>query len=87
MSTGKERINVFRDTLRWVETNPKLNKAVEKAKRKTKIFYDNDYPVFDASRLRGLQERPEGGGKRLADSAFRVPEGVRKGGVRGVLHG
>ena len=52
MSTGKERINVFRDTLRWVETNPKLNKAVEKAKRKTKIFYDNDYPVFDASRLR-----------------------------------
>ena len=52
MNTGKERINVFRDTLRWVETNPKLNKAVEKAKRKTKIFYDNDYPVLDASRLR-----------------------------------
>lgn len=52
MSTRKERIDVFRDTMRWIEREPKLGKAVEKAKRKTKIFYDHDYPVFDASRLR-----------------------------------
>ena len=87
MSTRKERIDVFQDTMRWIEREPKLGKAVEKAKRKTKIFYDHDYPAFDASRLRGLQERPEGGGKRLAYSAFRLPKGLPKGGVRRILHG
>ncbi len=52
MSTRKERIEVFQDTMEWIRKEPKLGKAVEKAKKKTKIFYDNDYPAFYASRLR-----------------------------------
>ncbi|MCR5799902.1 MAG: TIGR02452 family protein [Lachnospiraceae bacterium] len=50
MSTREDRIKIFNDTLRWIESDPHLKEAVEEAKKNTEIFYENDYPVFDAGK-------------------------------------
>ena len=46
MSTAAERVAVFRDTLDWIRRDTDLSKAVEKAKKRTEIFYEDDYPPF-----------------------------------------
>ena len=51
MSTQIQRIEVFRDTKNWINTNKKLSDSVIKAKKNTEIFWENDYPVFDQSAL------------------------------------
>ena len=52
MSTREERIQVFEDTQNWIKSNPVLSASVDKAKKKTTIYYENDYPKFDASKSR-----------------------------------
>ena len=43
MSTREERIQVFRDTLDWVGSDPVLSASVDKAKKKTTIYYEDNY--------------------------------------------
>ncbi len=50
MSTHAERIAVFEDTMDWIENDPDLSAAVNAAKQKTTVFYEDDYPVFDAKK-------------------------------------
>jgi len=52
MSTREERIQVFMDTQNWIKGDPVLSASVDKAKKKTIIYYENDYPMFDASIIR-----------------------------------
>ena len=47
--TAEDRINVFRDTMDWIENDPDLSAAVALATQKTTVFYEEDYPAFDAS--------------------------------------
>ncbi len=50
MSTHAERIAVFEDTMDWIENDPDLSAAVNAAKQKTTVFYEDDYPAFDAKK-------------------------------------
>jgi len=55
MSTPGERIQVFEDTLSWIKSDPDLSASVDTAKQKTTVYYEDDYPVFDASKTRNMQ--------------------------------
>lgn len=46
MSTSAERKEVFEDTIKWIETDQRLSDSVVHAKKKTKIFYEDEYPDF-----------------------------------------
>ena len=46
MSTRQERIEVFNDTMDWIKTDPDLSSAVREAKKKTEIFYEDNYPSY-----------------------------------------
>ena len=50
MSTPSERIEVFQDTMDWINTDPELSASVAKAKKNTTVYYEDDYPDFDASK-------------------------------------
>lgn len=47
MSTREDRIKVFQDTIAWIESDKDLQEAVTTAKKKTKIYWENDYPVIE----------------------------------------
>ena len=50
MSTSTQRIEVFHDTMAWIDEDFDLAEAVSKAKKNTTIFYEDDYPTFDSSK-------------------------------------
>jgi uncharacterized protein (TIGR02452 family) len=50
MSSTQERIQVFQDTLKWINTDPTLKEAVEDTMRHTFVFYEDYYPEFDITR-------------------------------------
>lgn len=50
MSTREQRIEVFQDTLTWLESEPELAATVTFAKKHTEVFWENDYPKFDATK-------------------------------------
>ncbi len=52
MSTQSERIAVFQDTMDWIENDPVLSASVTEAKKNTTVFYEDDYPDFNASKQR-----------------------------------
>ena len=52
MSTPDERIAVFQDTLNWIDSDPDLSASIPIAKKNTMVFYEDDYPVFDASKTK-----------------------------------
>lgn len=47
MSTSEERIEVFQDTLNWINSDPDLSIAVARAKHCTEVYYEDDYPKYD----------------------------------------
>ena len=49
MSTAYERIAVFQDTMNWINSDPALSASIPVAKKNTTVFYEDDYPIFDAS--------------------------------------
>ncbi len=51
MSTSAQRIEVFQDTMEWIENDADLLRSVSEAKRKTTV-YENDYPQFDSSKVK-----------------------------------
>ena len=52
MSTPQERIEVFKDTQDWIDSDSVLSASVAAAKKKTTVFYEDDYPDFDAGNVR-----------------------------------
>ncbi len=54
MSTPADRIAVFEDTMDWIDTDPDLSSSIPAAKQNTTVFYENDYPAFDAGRVRDM---------------------------------
>ena len=52
MSTSQERIEVFQDTRDWIDNDPVLSASIAAAKKKTTVFYEDDYPDFDAGKVR-----------------------------------
>ena len=46
MSTRVERMAVFQDTLKWIEDDIELSASVVYSKEHTKIYWEDDYPVF-----------------------------------------
>lgn len=46
MSNHIQRIEVFQDTLNWIQSDKDLSSSVDKAKKNTEVFYEDDYPDF-----------------------------------------
>ena len=44
-STSADRVAVFQDTQNWCETDPDLIAYIQKAKKATEIFYEDNYPA------------------------------------------
>lgn len=70
MSTRIERIEVFEDTLSWIESDPDLSASVDAAKKNTTVFYEDDYPVFDSSKTKDTII--EVSGSRSFEAAMRL---------------
>ena len=49
-STREDRIEVFNDTIAWVEDDSDLAASVVSAKKNTEVVYEDDYPDFDPDR-------------------------------------
>ena len=54
-STREERVEIFRDTLAWIKADPTLSASVVEAKKKTKVYYEDDYPQFDMNAIKDEQ--------------------------------
>lgn len=46
MSTQEQRIEVFHDTMNWINSDADLTAAVAYGKKHTKVYYEDDYPDF-----------------------------------------
>lgn len=51
-STSADRVAVFQDTQNWCETDPDLIAYIQKAKKAIEIFYEDNYPAFNAANTR-----------------------------------
>ena len=51
MSTREERIEVFEDTRKWLKDDAELSESVLNSKKHTKIYWEDDYPEFDTSKV------------------------------------
>ena len=54
MSTPAQRIEVFQDTMDWINSDPSLSASIPVAKKNTTVFYEDDYPAFDQSKTRDM---------------------------------
>ncbi len=52
MSTPSQRIEVFQDTMDWINTDPDLSSSIPVAKKNTTVFFEDDYPAFDATDIK-----------------------------------
>lgn len=50
MSNHIQRIEVFQDTLSWIESDKDLSDSVVRAKKNTEVIYEDDYPSFDVDK-------------------------------------
>lgn len=50
-ATHEERVEVFKDTMDWIESDSDLADSVVEAKKATTVYYEDDYPAFDASKI------------------------------------
>jgi len=70
VSTAAERIKVFEDTMEWIKNDPALSASVTFAKKNTVVFYEDDYPGFDASKTK--EEHITVSGDRSYQAAMRL---------------
>lgn len=68
--SSADRIEIFQDTMNWIRTDSDLSKAVARAKKETKVFYENEYPAFDAGELK--EERISVTKERSFQAAIRL---------------
>lgn len=52
MATRTDRVQIFQDTMNWIQSDPALAASVKKAKQNTTVFYEDDYPQFDATSVK-----------------------------------
>ena len=52
MYRNEKNIEIFNDTLKWIDEDPDLAASVAEAKKNTWVFFEDDYPDFDASKMR-----------------------------------
>ena len=52
MSTPAQRIEVFQDTMDWIKSDSVLSASISVAKKKTTVFYEDDYPAFESSKTK-----------------------------------
>lgn len=50
MSDRNQRIEVFQDTQNWIKSDKDLADSVLLAKKKTEVFYEDDYPEFSVDK-------------------------------------
>ena len=50
MSTREQRKGIFYDTQDWIRNDAELSAAVAYSKKHTKIYWEDDYPAFDAAK-------------------------------------
>ena len=55
MSTHEQRIEVFWDTMSWIESDPDLAASVEAAMNNTTVFFEDDYPAFDDTKVNKMK--------------------------------
>jgi len=55
MPTDRDRVAVFVDTQNWIKADCDLYYSVKVAKNKTRIFYEDDYPVFNAFNIKDTE--------------------------------
>ena len=51
MSNSFDRIKVFQDTLNWIKSDDDLSASVVEAKKKTKVYFEDDYPAFKVDKV------------------------------------
>lgn len=49
MNAHEKRIEVFRDTMAWIQDNPRLSRAVENAKSYSKLYRPEEVPALPAA--------------------------------------
>ena len=54
MTAAEKRVEVFNDTMEWIDTDPDLSASIHVAKKNTEIFYEDDYPAFDSSNTKQM---------------------------------
>ena len=54
MSTHEERKWVFQDTLNWINEDDDLACSIPKAKKETRVYFEDDYPDFDISKEKAM---------------------------------
>ena len=52
MSDRNQRIEIFNDTQDWIKNDPALSASIPVAKKNTTVFYEDEYPAFDSSKVR-----------------------------------
>ena len=52
MSTQIQRIKVFQDTMDWIAEDTDLAESISIAKENTTVYYEEDYPEFDSSKIK-----------------------------------
>lgn len=50
MSDRNQRIEVFQDTQNWIKSDKDLADSILLAKKKTEVFYEDDYPEFSVDK-------------------------------------
>jgi len=54
MSTHQERIEIFQDTMNWINEDSDLATSIPKAKKNTVVFYEDEYPTFDLQNVKNM---------------------------------
>jgi len=65
---------VFNDTQNWINTDPVLSASIVLAKKNTKVYYEDDYPPFDAGKVYDTQVTVTG--DRSFQAAMRLAKEV-----------
>lgn len=54
MSTREQRIDIFQDTMNWINEDDDLSASIAAAKKKTEVFFEDDYPDFNMAETRDM---------------------------------
>ena len=55
MSTREQRIEVFKDTMNWIDEDADLSASIGPAKKSTVVYYEDDYPSFNANQEKDMK--------------------------------
>lgn len=70
MGRREDNVEVFRDTMAWVEDDSRLGEAVRRSTQLSEVYFEDDYPPFDDSRT--CDGTVEVSGERTGAAAMRL---------------